>query len=637
MNVMTSFKGRIIAVVIVLLTTSLAVSTFLSYRQLSTSIQNNIDQYSMLKIDSTSETISNWLNSIKQAVITNAPDFSENKEDDKLALMVKQIARSSFASGIVVGFEDGRSYGDKSGKRELASYDPRSQEWYKKAKQQGKTVLTNVFQEASTNKLMVNIAEPFYAKGQLTGVLLADIELDLLNDMVKEPPFPGAMMGLYDDQSLTIASNGEVDVPGKTKLSDFSDLDILTKALLTQKRGQIDYVLGGVDKVAFFRAIQLDKDVSWHLLVGVDKSIVYQQVEEALETSLFTAGLLLLASLAVLFTILNIAYRPILALKNTIEDLSQGNGDLTRRLDVHSNDDLGQIASAVNTFIGNLQSMMLEVSNATKNISNDIDLLRSQTERNDSVLVSHAMETNQVVTAINEMSTTADSVSQSACQTAEFTKITSDEAVQSKGVVGGAVNSVADLINEVEAMAASIQTMSDDSQKIGSVLSVIGDIADQTNLLALNAAIEAARAGEQGRGFAVVADEVRALAARTQQSTSEINTMLTNLTEGTKTVVKAMDETKLRCHQTAETTENVNESLDLMANSVVKINDLGLEIAAAAEQQSTVTEEVNRNMVAIQAMVDELTGNSSQTMTSTKNLSSNNEQLSQIVKQFKLH
>ncbi|WP_435248140.1 methyl-accepting chemotaxis protein [Vibrio sp. nBUS_14] len=202
--------------------------------------------------------------------------------------------------------------------------------------------------------------------------------------------------------------------------------------------------------------------------------------------------------------------------------------------------------------------------------------------------------------------------------------------------MANSVRSVADLITEVETMACSIYSMQQNSQKIGSVVSVIGDIADQTNLLALNAAIEAARAGEQGRGFAVVADEVRALAARTQQSTSEINNMLSDLNEGTRTVVNAMDETKLCCEKTAEATKNVNVSLDVMVNSITRINDLGLEIATAAEQQSVVTDEISRNMTTIQSMVHELTSNSTQTMENTQNLTQSNRQLSVLVDQFKL-
>ncbi|NOH97624.1 methyl-accepting chemotaxis protein [Vibrio sp. 99-70-13A1] len=636
MHIISGFKGKLFVAVTFLLAASLVVSNVLSYKQVSTSIHDRVNEYSMLKIETTSDTIETWLNTIKSGLTANAPDFSNAHGDEKILSMLRPIANTSLATDIFVGFEDGRAYSNASGKRDLATYDPRQRGWYQLAKQKRGMITTGIYQDALTKKLLVSIAEPFYSGGQLKGVLLADIELDLLADLVQKAPFPGAFMGIYDDTSLTIASNGEVDVPGETKLYDFDSLRPLTDILLSQSSGKADYSLNGVEKVAFFKTINVDENNGWHLMVGVDKSVAYAGVDAALEESLYTSALLLVSSFVLFFIIFNITYRPILALKSTVVDLSKGNGDLTRRLEVNTNDDLGEIAQAVNTFIGNLQTMMLDVSKSSKQISNNIEQLTNQTMSNDQVLSSHVMETTQVVAAINEMNSTAESVAQSASQTAGFTQSTNDEAAQSKLVVANSVTSVADLISEVETMAASIQSMNQDSQKISSVLAVIGEIADQTNLLALNAAIEAARAGEQGRGFAVVADEVRALAARTQHSTSEINSMLADLNEGTKTVVKAMDETKSRCEQTAEATKNVNVSLDVMVSSITHINDLGLEIATAAEEQSAVTDEVSRNMTTIQSMVNELTNNSTQTMESTQNLSQSNKQLSKLVEQFKL-
>ncbi|MEX0335953.1 cache domain-containing protein, partial [Vibrio tubiashii] len=245
MNVLHSFKGRIIAVVILLLTVSLTVSSFLSYRQISSSIHERVNEYSMLKISTTSDTILTWIDTIKSGLVSNAPDFVPDYNDAQILLMIRQIANTSPASDILVGYEDGRSYGNNSGKRDLTKYDPRVRDWYKKAKQKGSTIVTDIYSDALTKSLMVSVAEPFYSQGQLKGVLLADIELGLLDELVRKTPFPGAMMGLYDQTSLTIASNGEVDVPGETQLYDFSDLNPLTDALLSQSTGMMDYSLGG--------------------------------------------------------------------------------------------------------------------------------------------------------------------------------------------------------------------------------------------------------------------------------------------------------------------------------------------------------------------------------------------------------
>lgn len=636
MDILSSFKGRIITVSMLLISISLAVSTYLSYRQLSVSVFQNVDKYSMQQINNTSDGISNWLANVKDGLIATAPDFASQRSDVELSFMTKQINKTLKTSNILVGFTDGRSYGADSGMRDLAIYDPRTRGWYQSAKQKGDTVITGMYADASSGHLMISIAQPIFANGNFHGALIADIELSVIAEIVENSSFPGAMSALYNNQGTTIASTGEVDVPGKTKLSDFPALAELSREMLSKDRGLFNYTLEGVDKVAYFKTLKLDNQTAWHFMVAVDKSVVYAEIDKNLRESVITAGSLIMLAIIIILIVLQRLYQPILALKSTVLSLSQGNGDLTRRLEVKSKDDLGQIAAAVNIFIGNLQDMMLEVSQATEHISEGIEQLKAQTETNNSILTAHASETEQVVTAATQMSSAAESVAQSASQSALFIQDTSDEASQSKLVVDGAVQSVAALVGEVDSMAENIQQMSQDSQQIGSVLGVIGEIAEQTNLLALNAAIEAARAGEQGRGFAVVADEVRALAGRTQKSTSEINAMLSNLHKGTDLVVNAMGDTKRSCQDTADTTANVNNSLDAMTSSVVKINDLGVQIATAAEQQSSASDEINRNMVAIQDMVGQLTVNGVQTMDSTRNLASGNEQLLAIVKQFKL-
>jgi methyl-accepting chemotaxis protein len=317
-------------------------------------------------------------------------------------------------------------------------------------------------------------------------------------------------------------------------------------------------------------------------------------------------------------------------------DLSAGNGDLTRRLDVNSHDDLGKIAEGINTFIANLQQMMLEVSQATSHISRSVEDLRTQSEQNATVLQSHVDETDQVVTAINEMSITAETVSANAAQTSSHTQSTNDQAQHSKAIVSTAVSSVSALVNDVESMATNINEMNRNSMDIAGVLKVIGDIAEQTNLLALNAAIEAARAGEQGRGFAVVADEVRALAARTQQSTSEIEQMLTKLTTGADSLVSNMTVIKESCNHTAENTARVNQDLDTMAESIIEVNNLAVEIATAAEEQSSVSEEISKNMSSIREMADTLADSGQQNVENSQILASANTQLAAIVSKFKL-
>ncbi|NIY92265.1 methyl-accepting chemotaxis protein [Vibrio diazotrophicus] len=334
---------------------------------------------------------------------------------------------------------------------------------------------------------------------------------------------------------------------------------------------------------------------------------------------------------------LHFAFKPLLRLKELVADLSQGNGDLTQRLSVTSNDEIGEISGSINRFIEQLQGMFIEVSNSSSKIDTAVNNLSSQSQSNMQMLNAHTIETEQVITAIDEMSATAGSIAQSAADAAKLTELTNAYADESKQTVNQAVQSVTALESDVAEMANTIGAMNQDTKQIGTVLQVIGDIAEQTNLLALNAAIEAARAGEQGRGFAVVADEVRALAARTQQSTGQINEMLSKLNNTSENVVTKMETTRKSCEATSQSTHKVMESLNTVTTSVVEINDLNTLMATSAEQQSHVTDEVSRNMATIQELIGQLNSSATQTDTISQELRGTSTDLSDVVTQFKVH
>ncbi|QUN05249.1 methyl-accepting chemotaxis protein [Shewanella yunxiaonensis] len=327
---------------------------------------------------------------------------------------------------------------------------------------------------------------------------------------------------------------------------------------------------------------------------------------------------------------------PILNMLRNLDDIAKGEGDLTKRLNVTGNDEIAQLGKAFNQFIGKLQGIMQDVASTTRELNDAAHHIHEQSKSIASQLFNHNQETDQVVTAITEMSSTAQEVAGNTNQVAEATHDATEEVAKAQQCVDTSLTEVSSLMHEINNAAAHIKSLNDQSQKINSVLSVIGGIAEQTNLLALNAAIEAARAGEQGRGFAVVADEVRNLASRTQASTLEINEMLSELHTLVGQAVAAMEQSQQNCKRSVESSRFISESLGAVTSSVTAINDMSTQIATAATEQSSVTEEINHNIYKIQEIVSELMQSSEEAAQMSEKVSGSGERLDKLVGQFRV-
>jgi methyl-accepting chemotaxis protein len=346
-------------------------------------------------------------------------------------------------------------------------------------------------------------------------------------------------------------------------------------------------------------------------------------------------GLIILTIIIILITATKMA-KPIERMASNLNDIAQGEGDLTKRLEITGKDEIAQLGESFNLFVDKLQQMIQEISSATTGVNQAGSEMSNQSSAITAQLISHNQETEQVVSAITEMSLTANEVASNTNQVADATHAVTQDVIHAQECVNASVSEISGLVEEINSAASNMGELSEQSKKINNVLSVIGGIAEQTNLLALNAAIEAARAGEQGRGFAVVADEVRSLASRTQDSTLEINEMLTELHNLVARLVTSMELSQERSIRSADSTNAISESLTSVTTAVDSINDMSTQIATAATEQSSVTEEINRNIYTIQEIVNTLTQGSEIAENTSQTVSSAGNKLEQLVSTFKI-
>lgn len=358
--------------------------------------------------------------------------------------------------------------------------------------------------------------------------------------------------------------------------------------------------------------------------------------KQASQIGITIAIIVMLILLISAWSIANIITTTINRIVHSLADMSTGKGDLTIRLHTRAQDEVGDLVNNFNGFITHLQLLIKVMANLSLGVSSGAEKVREIAGETQQGIHHQQDEINLVATAVNEMAATAQEVSHNAGEAASATTQAQQDTHHSQKIMAENITSISALVSDVEHAREVIQNLAKESDRIGNASQVIQGIAEQTNLLALNAAIEAARAGEQGRGFAVVADEVRSLAARTEESTTEIQTIIERLQTGTQQAVNAMESSREKAVKVVDQSQNTESSLTSIMTNVDTINNMNVQVATAAVEQSTVSEEVSANIVRINEISENTVNQAEHTSQASRELAEQAQNLRKIVNEFKV-
>ena len=394
---------------------------------------------------------------------------------------------------------------------------------------------------------------------------------------------------------------------------------------------------GGFDEAAKLLGKQLDNVEE---LLNKDLEISEQKMHGAITTTTsFVIGFTLFTTIGT-FIMFYILYSktifPLNAMRKSMSEFSEGNGDLTKRLPDEGNNEVGHVVDEFNKFVTMLQNLITDIGQTVEHVTESTKNMSVVAKETSAGVLQQQSETDQIATAINELSATVEEVAQNTSRASEAAQEADTAANEGLNLVNQMISATGNMAQEVEKTSVVINELGGHSENIGAVVDVIRGIAEQTNLLALNAAIEAARAGEQGRGFAVVADEVRSLANRTQQSTEEIQGLIEKLQTEAHNAVEVMEKGRQEAQKTTELGETAGGALEAITGKVSNIKDMNLQIATASEEQASVTEEVNRNVISISDVASQTSEGASRNESSCDDLLNMSEKLNGMLKGFKV-
>ncbi|MFN3015240.1 methyl-accepting chemotaxis protein [Vibrio coralliilyticus] len=624
-----SLKQKLIGASLLAVVLMASALTWLSADQLFQQTRNGVNARAESLATAASEGISDWI-TIREDI---AKAFNDYSQEQDVVPYLQQARKAGGFDDIFLGTPEGGMYRSHP-ERNRADYDPRVRPWYKDANAAGRQIITTAYKDAITNALLVTIAEPVRRNGKLVGVVGADVLIDqLIDDVINLDAGENAYAMLIDTQDGTFLAHPNKDLSLKpvTTLSKKLTMSAIENAA---NSGAMEIIeRKGQEKFYFFKKVP---GTQWIFAIEMDR-----QTEEAahtalLENLLLTATIITIIVIAVVSWLVSFLFRDLGRVSHALEEIASGEGDLTQRLEPRSDDEVGQLATNFNTFVGNMHAMVSKLSHVSASLSEQAKQTAEHAEERSARIRLQQDEINMVATAINEMAAATQEIAGNADNTAQNSTEAVTSCVHGGKQVVQTQSSIQNLAQEVQVATDVIQELETHGNSISTILSTIQDIAEQTNLLALNAAIEAARAGEQGRGFAVVADEVRVLSQRTHASTQEIQQMIETLQSTTGKAVSIMGDSRQLADTSVTDADSAAVSLTQIQSAVEQISDMATQIASAAEEQASVTSEITRNTVGIRDVSNELADEAHDAAAQAAQLSELSHELEQEIGRFKL-